>query len=134
MSNLARSLTATAKLYSIELSEDQIIGYISALKEWHPNDVITALSIAVKECRFFPKISEIIVRIPTRPANSYIEGPELSDAERALNKDLIPLFIEYREHRTTLEDWIAQMQYFANKHDLGDRMESAIRKEGFKNG
>ena len=131
MSNLVRSLTATAQLYSIELSEDQITGYVSALKEWHPDDVIAALSICVKECRFFPKISEIIVRIPTRPTDNYIDEPDLSDAERALNKDLFPLFIDYLEHRTTLGDWVAQMQYFADKHGLGDRMERAIRKEGF---
>ena len=130
MNQVARSLTAAAELYSTELTEQQIEGYLAALQPWHPADIVTALSIAVKECSYFPKIAEIVTRIPTKRPDHFVDEPPLDDREQALGRDLIELFIDHLNGKTTCAEWRAQMLYFADKHGLKSRMESAIRQEG----
>jgi hypothetical protein len=128
MKDIARSLAAAAELYSVELNEMQMAGYLLALKGKHQDDVIAALSIAVKECKFFPKVADILTRIPTKPANTFLDEAPLSDAERALNQDLGPLLFSYLNGAVNHQEWYDQMQYFADKHGLGDQMRESIRK------
>jgi len=117
-------------LYGTVLSEWQIDGYLAALKPWGQQEIIKALGEAVKECSFFPKPSEIIVRIPSKRADTFLPEPKVEDAGRELGKDLYPLFMDYLNKKTTLEEWVEQMQYFADKHGLGERMRDSIRQCG----
>jgi len=131
MKEVARSLVAAAELYSVEMTEQQLNGYITALGSRNAYDVTTAISIAIKECKFFPKISEILERIPTKPVNTFIDHPTLSDAERALNKDLAPLLSAYLRGETTQQEWLDQMMYFADKHGLGGRIKKSTKECGY---
>lgn len=53
-----------------------------------------------------------------------------TEEEKALNQELAPMFLEYLEGRTTIHDWVSQMQYFADKHGIGGRMRGSIRQAG----
>lgn len=131
MESIARALIAAAELYGMSLSESQIEGYLSALAPWPPGEVVEGLASAIKECKFYPKPSEIIVRIPTKRAGTFLPEPKMPEQEQALGRDLFPLFLEYLNGKTSKEDWASQMQYFADKHGLGSVMRDSIRREGF---
>lgn len=126
--SVSRALAAAAEMYGTTMTTTQLQGYLEALKVRHPRDVTASIAICIRECKYFPKVADIIERIPTK-AVTFIDEVQLTDSERALNAELGPLFSAYLNREVTKQEWLDQMQYFATKHGLGDTMQRAIQRE-----
>ena len=82
-----------------------------------------ACDLWIEEGRHFPTLGQIKrMAYDNRTAEEIKASQpgqrEISPEEEALGRDLIPLFLDYLNKKTTREEWIEQMQYFANKHGL----------------
>ncbi len=111
----AKENPARTQVWFDKLRHAQVRPFLEAVDMW-----ITAE-------RFFPTLGQITsltykCRSP-QEQGEVDQDLKLSPEEEALNRDLFPLFNRYLARKTSRDEWVAQMKYFAEKHGLLDKMD-----------
>ena len=114
MKRVAQALTAAAEIYGMEMTQIRMEGYLAALEDCKPDDIVIAITGLIKTCKFFPKPAEIIEAVRKEDGWNYYDArhpkwdqlparnkkqdtPEMIENQKRVNEYVAQISQEFRE-------------------------------------